>query len=365
MRSVLVMVVGFFLSSQAAQAQRRPNIRVMPDGSGWWCFANPTGFGICHRTILDCRAQAIEWTGASDCSYQKRAGCFTFHRKLQRTSEYRCLSTFASCKRARKFFTSTRDDFSRVSRCVGWDELPKHERRRRKRVAAAARRKAERSTKGQPAIRDNPGTAGVSPGPTSGSCFVVDPAGVVVTNKHVVDGRKEIRVYHFASATWYDTLSVKISPTHDLAVIEVDEVFDVHLPVASGDATKPGTRVFTYGFPAPSSLGPEAKFTDGVLSSRSVPGVADWFQISVPVQPGNSGGPLVTEDGHAIGVVTARVHDLEFYRRTKSLPQNINFAIKADALLDILPKVVPAERITSREDAIERARKSICMVHAK
>ncbi len=60
------------------------------------------------------------------------------------------------------------------------------------------------------------------------------------------------------------------------------------------------------------------------------------IQISAPIQPGNSGGPVLDDAGRLIGVVVAKIDDLAVAKRTGSLPQNINFAIRASTLMNFL-----------------------------
>lgn len=77
--------------------------------------------------------------------------------------------------------------------------------------------------------------------------------------------------------------------------------------------------------------------TDGIISSFSgIRNDDDWFQISVPIQGGNSGGPLVTENGNVVGVVVASVNVAKFYAKAGTLPQNVNYAIKSKLVLDFL-----------------------------
>jgi S1-C subfamily serine protease len=69
-----------------------------------------------------------------------------------------------------------------------------------------------------------------------------------------------------------------------------------------------------------------------------------YFQISVPVQPGNSGGPLVNAAGEVIGVVTMRLGDLGTLRLTGALPQNVNYALKASHVRTLLERIPEANR---------------------
>jgi hypothetical protein len=90
------------------------------------------------------------------------------------------------------------------------------------------------------------------------------------------------------------------------------------------------------GYPHVSIQGGEPKITDGLISSLS--GMGDdprLFQISVPVQPGNSGGPLVTFDGNVIGIVSAQLNALAMAKAGAGLPQNVNYAVKSNYIFEL------------------------------
>ena len=112
-------------------------------------------------------------------------------------------------------------------------------------------------------------------------------------------------------------------------------------------------------------LGKEVKYTDGSISSLSgIQGDATFFQISVPVQPGNSGGSLVNQDGNGVGVVTAVAAVAEFYRATGSLPQNVNWAVKGACASLILPsRVRKGERTT--DNPIKNTKNSVVFIEVK
>jgi S1-C subfamily serine protease len=104
--------------------------------------------------------------------------------------------------------------------------------------------------------------------------------------------------------------------------------------------SKLGANVFTMGFPHPDLQGLDVKFTTGSISGLTGPGSAPlYYQISVPLQSGNSGGPLFDEQGNLVGMVAAKLDSLVTLAATGDLPQNVNYAIKADYLAPIFKTV--------------------------
>ena len=96
-----------------------------------------------------------------------------------------------------------------------------------------------------------------------------------------------------------------------------------------------------------------------------------FAQIDVPIQPGNSGGPLLTTGGEVAGIVTSMLHPLATLQLAGALPQNVNYAIKKSyilALLDSYPKIradmhcATTKRKLSFEDAVAKVRKSTVLV---
>jgi S1-C subfamily serine protease len=112
------------------------------------------------------------------------------------------------------------------------------------------------------------------------------------------------------------------------------------LSVTNSGSIKLGDTVFTIGFPNIEVQGQEPKLTRGEINSLT--GAKDsprYFQISAPVQPGNSGGPLLDSSGNVVGVVAKTLNDLTFLRATGTVPQNVNYAVKSAHLIEFLEAV--------------------------
>lgn len=174
---------------------------------------------------------------------------------------------------------------------------------------------------------------------TSGTGFFVTSDGYLVTNYHVVEDAENFSVK--TKAGILPATLVRADKTNDLAVLKVPGTFSALAlaPKASGTA-RLGQPVFTIGFPNPDVQGTEPKLTRGEISSLA--GMKDdprHFQISVPVQPGNSGGPLVDLNGNVVGIVSMRLGDLRALKLTGALPQNVNYAIKSSVLSTLLQSV--------------------------
>jgi S1-C subfamily serine protease len=176
---------------------------------------------------------------------------------------------------------------------------------------------------------------------STGSGFVM-AKNRVVTNAHVIAGGN------------YFEIAFSDSLAFPLRLIEEDEANDVAvlalLPNESGQypsieglemgetpSARLGEEVFTIGFPLAGILSGEHTATDGSVSALS--GLGDdprFLQVSVPVQPGNSGGPLFDATGRVVGMITSKLSDSFAYQATNQLPQNVNFALKMDYILPLL-----------------------------
>jgi S1-C subfamily serine protease len=154
-------------------------------------------------------------------------------------------------------------------------------------------------------------------GPDStGTGVVIVDSGIILTNLHVVDGAKRIRVvFHDGMEAAAELIGAR--PEHDLAVLKAQSVPDDLEPATmrSTMGLRPGEAVMAVGFPF--GIGPSA--SAGVISGlgreyRSAEGkriLTNLIQFDAAVNPGNSGGPLVTNEGEVIGIVTGLLNPTE------------------------------------------------------
>ena len=130
--------------------------------------------------------------------------------------------------------------------------------------------------------------------------------------------------------------AVKVDAANDLALLKAEGRFAA-LPVVASRTMRLGGTVATVGFPNIGLQGFAPKLAKGEIASLSGAGDdARYFQISVPVQPGNSGGALVDERGNVVGVVAAKLSASAALKATGALPENVNYAIKSSYLLSFL-----------------------------
>jgi S1-C subfamily serine protease len=171
----------------------------------------------------------------------------------------------------------------------------------------------------------------------SGTGFFVTVDGFLITNEHVVKEASQIRIV--TSTGLLAAKVVRVDMANDLALLKTEGKF-MPLPVAASTTAHLGTTVVTVGFPNPGLQGFTPKFAKGEIAALA--GGQDdprFFQISVPLQPGNSGGALVDERGNVVGVVSAKLDAAAALAVSGALPENVNYAVKSGFLLSFLESV--------------------------
>ena len=187
------------------------------------------------------------------------------------------------------------------------------------------------------AIATQPGPNPPSPSDSRvsfGTGFFVSSTGHVLTNQHVVNGCVTVSVSRPGSSGGEARIAGS-DPRNDLALLATD-MRPAKVPTFR-TGLRLGETVFVYSFPLPGLLSTGGNFTGGNVTAMS--GVGDdtrMFQISAPVQPGNSGGPLLDKFGNVVGVIVSKLDALRVAKVTDDLAQNINFAIKIGAAVNFM-----------------------------
>jgi S1-C subfamily serine protease len=171
----------------------------------------------------------------------------------------------------------------------------------------------------------------------SGTGFVWDAAGHIVTNDHVVEGTSSLAV-RFASGQVLRAQIVGTAPNYDLAVIRVDNTraLPPPIPIGTSDDLKVGQWVFAIGNP----FGLDQSLTTGIISAlkRRLPTsggreITNVIQTDAAINPGNSGGPLLDSAGRVIGVNTAILSP-------SGTSAGIGFAIPIDSVNRVVPELI-------------------------
>lgn len=158
----------------------------------------------------------------------------------------------------------------------------------------------------------------------------------IVTNYHVVDGATIISVQGINGDfnKKYKAKVIIVDKFNDLAILKIEDINILlnDIPYAIKTSTSEvGEDVFVLGYPLTSTMGEEIKLTTGVVSSKTgFQGDVSLYQISAPIQPGNSGGPLFDDNGDVIGIVSAKHRGAE----------NVGYAIKASYLRNLMESAI-------------------------
>ncbi|MDB5443560.1 MAG: hypothetical protein JWP73_1936 [Phenylobacterium sp.] len=193
--------------------------------------------------------------------------------------------------------------------------------------------------------------------------------GYLVTASHVIAGGRKIQAFSNGEKVG-EARVVADDPANDLAILKYAPAKPgkiLILPI-SPRAASLGRNVFTLGYPEPEALGQHVKMTAGHVSSTA--GYQDdarYLQISVPVQEGNSGGPLIGPDGAVLGVIEAKLLKFD-ERKDNPAPEMVNYALKASyirPMLEDLPDLANYTVIKPQADVdqlVAEARKAVFMV---
>jgi len=185
-------------------------------------------------------------------------------------------------------------------------------------------------------IKDKPVRGPVNPGQFGGTGFALSSNGYVVTNYHVIKGADSVYVQNSEGES-YKVKQIYIDPTYDLAVLQIiDPAFKdlATLPYTfKKSASNVGEGVFTIGFPKDDLV-----YNEGYVSSKNgYAGDTVAYQVSIPVNPGNSGGPLLDNRGNVIGIIN----------RKQTLVDGVAFAVKSNYLLKSI-EAIPQDSLEDK-----------------
>lgn len=175
----------------------------------------------------------------------------------------------------------------------------------------------------------------------SGSGVVLSSSGYILTNNHVIEDAKEllVEIHKGGAKKSYKAKLIQTDAVNDLAILKIEDPSFTNTAKVkyslSANTLDVGTSVFTLGFPlALSGLGNEVKFVDGKISSKTgYENALNSYQTSIPVQPGNSGGPVFNNKGELVGVVNAKINGAD----------NVSYVVKMNyikPLIEVLPETI-------------------------
>ena len=223
--------------------------------------------------------------------------------------------------------------------------------------------------------RNNEKNKSLKPGEWAGngSGIIISESGYIITNHHVIEDATEIEVEFLLNGeiVTFNSEIIKVDKVNDLAILKILDVnfnkVDVIPYNFKSRSSDVGTKVYAYGYPmALTIMGKEIKVTDGIISSKSgFDGDITTYQITAPIQGGNSGGPLFDNKGNLIGINSSGL--------SKEISDNVGYTIKSNYILnliDVLPTSIELPSSTKLEalpltEQIKEISKYVVLVKVK
>ena len=217
-----------------------------------------------------------------------------------------------------------------------------------------------------------------------GTGFLLSKGNYAITNYHVVKNSVSI-LTKFVNGETVEAKIIAKDIRGDIAILKLTDVppFSVaQIKLGDSSQARIGEKVFTIGYPASDLMGERPKYSEGVINAMT--GLRDdpaFFQVSLPIQPGNSGGPLFNHKGEVIGITTASLSSLAI-DSMGAIPQNVNYAIKSSFVKNLLSTVpdlmlsklmltntgivvIPNQPKNSLSDFIEQASQNIVIIETR
>ena len=163
-----------------------------------------------------------------------------------------------------------------------------------------------------------------------GTGIVIDAQGHVLTNNHVIANCPDLRITDTNGTSGTASL-IAADAANDLALLKTERRWPAWASFRDSHGLRPGEPLVVTGFPLAGVVSPEMAVTTGSLTALAGGrGDTRQLQFSAPIQPGNSGGPVLDETGKVVGIASSMLNGLVVAAATGALPQNVNFAIKTN-----------------------------------
>lgn len=194
---------------------------------------------------------------------------------------------------------------------------------------------------------------------STGTGFAISPNGIIVTAYHVVKNSDDIEV--LIPGLGFKPAEISSSnPSNDIAILKVKSETKNFLQISNFKSSKISDKVYTMGYPLSSVLGDKPKYSEGVINALTGLGdSASLMQVSIPIQPGNSGGPVLNDINEVVGMVVSTAGIEAFYALSGTIPQNVNWAVKSD-YIRLVAEIDETKRIEN--NSLDEVIKSICFV---
>lgn len=266
--------------------------------------------------------------------------------RYEMNAEYKAIQAVAKNLEDTGNLNNARIEYNRVRNSVRQKVVNYNNR-----IAQARQRAAQAQIRAQAQAQQQPKQ-------WSGSGFALNN-GYICTNYHVIDGAENIEINGVQGdfTTSYSAKVIASDKFNDLSILQIDDedfkgfgTIPYKVKTSMADV---GEEIFVLGYPLTTTMGDEIKLTTGVVSSRTgFQGDVSLYQISAPIQPGNSGGPLFDSQGTLIGIVSAKHTGAE----------NVGYAIKASYLRNLMESsltedVLPVNNSVSSLPLTEKVKK--------
>jgi hypothetical protein len=205
----------------------------------------------------------------------------------------------------------------------------------------------------------------------SGSGFIIQADGFILTNYHVIRGSSVIAVV----VPGRQPVKAEVVGTdsyRDLALLKVPMTDLPTLPIGSSQSVEVLDPVTVLGYPLTNLLGADVSASDGKVNALREEGQQPYFQIDANVNPGNSGGPLLNNRGEVVGIVEAKIDAMGVAKNTGSIPERINFAIPIDEARAMIRKAFPfaftpsnRREVLSGQEVFKRARPGTVLIYCQ